>query len=102
MFEKKDILLLWRIVEVKGDDGMAISKCVKCENSFFELKEVNVQGARFKLNFIQCTSCGGVVGVVPYYDPGVEAHQVNAKIDEIKTAISRIEDDIDYIQSRIR
>lgn len=48
---------------------MAISKCPKCESPRFELKEAgNISGSNLKMYFIQCSSCGSVVGVVDYYD----------------------------------
>jgi hypothetical protein len=43
---------------------MAMSTCVKCEGNAFELKEVVPNGSNFKFYFVQCSSCGGVVGVV--------------------------------------
>jgi len=48
---------------------MAISRCPKCEGSYFEMVEnSNVQGAKFKIMFIQCSSCGSVVGTTDYYN----------------------------------
>ena len=46
---------------------MATSKCPKCESIRFELMpHADIEGCRFTLNFIQCASCGAVVGVLPY------------------------------------
>lgn len=53
---------------------MANSKCIKCDSTRFELKQANISGASFILFFVQCASCGGVVGVV-------EASNIGAKID---------------------
>lgn len=47
---------------------MAQSTCPKCGNHSFELKEVIPSGSRYKHFFIQCSSCGCVVGVTDYYD----------------------------------
>ena len=49
---------------------MAVSKCVKCDNTAFEMVEKKIIGANFKIMFIQCTRCGGVVGVQDYYNIG--------------------------------
>jgi hypothetical protein len=32
------------------------------------MKEATPTGSRYKFMFIQCSSCGAVVGVVDYYD----------------------------------
>ena len=42
---------------------MAISKCPKCECTRFELKEANINGSAYRMYFVQCSSCGAVVGV---------------------------------------
>jgi predicted nucleic-acid-binding Zn-ribbon protein len=49
---------------------MATAKCPKCESTSFELKENSVQGSNFRLNFVQCTHCGCVVGVQEYFNIG--------------------------------
>jgi hypothetical protein len=43
---------------------MAASTCVKCGGHSFELMENEPSGAKFKFYFVQCSSCGGVVGVL--------------------------------------
>lgn len=45
---------------------MAISKCIKCDNTIFEMVEKEPNNARFKMMFVQCAKCGGVVGVTDY------------------------------------
>lgn len=59
---------------------MATSKCVKCENTRFEMKQAQISGSNFILFFIQCASCGGVVGVV-------EAENISAKLTKIARKI---------------
>ena len=49
---------------------MAMSTCVKCGNSSFEVKENSPSKSNYKLMFIQCSSCGGVVGVMDYFNIG--------------------------------
>jgi predicted nucleic-acid-binding Zn-ribbon protein len=44
---------------------MAIaSTCIKCGSSSFELGDISIKNANFKLHAVRCVSCGGVVGVV--------------------------------------
>jgi excinuclease UvrABC ATPase subunit len=47
---------------------MAYSKCIKCDSTFFEVREAEPRGSNFKMMFIQCASCGGVVGVADYFN----------------------------------
>jgi predicted nucleic-acid-binding Zn-ribbon protein len=47
---------------------MAVSNCPKCESTSFELKAGEAKGSKHKLMYIQCASCGGVVGVTDYYN----------------------------------
>ncbi len=47
---------------------MAQSACPKCSRHVFELKEVTPAGSQFKLTFVQCSSCGTVVGVIDFYN----------------------------------
>lgn len=49
---------------------MAFSTCIKCGSTSFEIKENSPNQSNFKFMFIQCSSCGGVVGVTDYYNTG--------------------------------
>lgn len=46
---------------------MALSTCIKCGNNTFVLVENTPSGSDYKLSFVQCSKCGGVVGVLDYY-----------------------------------
>lgn len=48
---------------------MAISKCPKCEGSHFEVVENTPTKSKFILHFVQCATCGCVVGVVTDVKP---------------------------------
>lgn len=47
---------------------MAMSSCPKCSNHSFEMKENTPKDSAFKLLFVQCASCGTVVGVQEYFN----------------------------------
>ncbi|MCV2359645.1 hypothetical protein LNV08_11760 [Paucibacter sp. TC2R-5] len=47
---------------------MALSTCPKCPSHAFEMKEAEPNGSKFKLMFVQCASCGAVVGVTDYFN----------------------------------
>jgi hypothetical protein len=76
---------------------MAISTCVKCNGHHFEVKEAEPNNAKYKQVFVQCAGCGAVVGVVPYYDPGVVSKDnqqalgaIDGKLDHIVQELRRI------------
>lgn len=59
---------------------MAVSKCVKCDNTFFEMKEARIAGSNFKMMFVQCSKCGGVVGVTEFTNTGATLHNIAKKL----------------------
>jgi predicted nucleic-acid-binding Zn-ribbon protein len=59
---------------------MALSTCVKCGHHFFEVSEAEPNGSQFKLMFVQCASCGGVVGVTEYYNAGAMLEKLAKKL----------------------
>jgi translation initiation factor 2 beta subunit (eIF-2beta)/eIF-5 len=62
---------------------MALSTCVKCGGQSFEVVEGNVVGANFRLWFIQCSRCGGVVGVQEYLNVSAMVGDVREKVDRL-------------------
>lgn len=62
---------------------MAHSSCPKCGNHGFETVITTPSGSNFKLLFIQCSSCGCVIGVLDYYNIGrlLENLAKNLKVD---------------------
>jgi hypothetical protein len=60
-----------------------MSKCGHCGSGTFALQLVEPRGSRFKLYFIQCSSCGVPVGVQ-------EFHNVGATLDKQSKAIKQI------------
>jgi predicted nucleic-acid-binding Zn-ribbon protein len=59
---------------------MAQPTCVKCGNTSFETRAYSPVGANFKLTFVQCTMCGGVIGVMDFYNIGQLIHDLATKL----------------------
>lgn len=60
--------------------------CVKCGNTAFELVESSPLGSNFKFLFLQCSNCGGVAGVLDYFNIGsllTEQSKLLRKIAEV-------------------
>lgn len=62
---------------------MATSTCAKCGHTSFEMVECGISGLRFKRDFLQCGSCGGVIGVI-------EADNLNARLDAIEERLKEL------------
>jgi hypothetical protein len=76
---------------------MAISKCIKCSGTRFEMVEHIPSGSSFKQSFVQCSSCGGVIGVTGYYDAGVLANNQSAKLDTMQKHLETLHHNVDLI-----
>lgn len=62
---------------------MAASKCGSCDSRLagWELKEVSVKGARYKMFFIQCASCGVPVAAAEYQNISATLATLGKEID---------------------
>jgi len=72
-----------------------ISKCGKCEGTRFELKENSPVGSAFKINLVQCASCGTPVGVVDYYD-------IHTAVQKNVSAIKELGGKVDNLEYMVR
>jgi translation initiation factor 2 beta subunit (eIF-2beta)/eIF-5 len=59
---------------------MAVSKCVKCDSTRFELKAMEPADSRYRLYAVQCAACGGVVGVLEGLNTGVLLKKLAQKL----------------------
>lgn len=80
---------------------MAISKC-NCGNTTFEMVENTPIGSSYRVNFIQCSKCGNVVGVMDYFNIGTKANNIETALNGLNSDIRNIHNDIYNIQSKLR
>jgi hypothetical protein len=59
---------------------MARSKCGKCDGYVFEVVETVPGNSRYKVLFVQCSSCGTVVGVMDYFNIGTLIYNLAGKL----------------------
>lgn len=59
---------------------MALSTCLKCGSHAFEVKEAEPTHSLFKLMFVQCSSCGSVVGVTDYFNTASLLKKIATKL----------------------
>ena len=67
---------------------MAYSKCPHCGNTSFELKEVSPSQSRYKLYFVQCSSCGAPFGITEYMNTTDMLQKQNEAIKKIAQAVN--------------
>src|SRR5260370_23418110 len=83
---------LWHRFGARGGGGdMATSKCGHCGEGLFELKTIEPGGGTYKVNMVQCSTCGAVVGAVYDFNAGVMLQLQEKKIDDIAELIGRID-----------
>ncbi len=83
---------------------MANSKCTKCDNTHFEVKENLPNHCNFKLLFVQCSICGSVVGTIDSYYIENRLSDLEKKFDGIKSSnfgLSSVNSNLDVISNNI-
>ncbi|HHX4177520.1 hypothetical protein BWD41_16570 [Citrobacter braakii] len=59
---------------------MATTSCPKCSSTRFELKEHPVANSKYRILFIQCSSCGAAVGTTEYQNTNSLIHNLAKKL----------------------
>lgn len=53
---------------------------MKCDSTRFEMKQAEPAGGAWKLYFVQCSACGGVVGVTEFFNISAMLQQLGRKM----------------------
>lgn len=77
---------------------MATSSCPKCDKHSFELHTAEPSGSRYKLNFVQCSACGTVVGVVDYYDAGVIGKKQEKALEDLQKQLNKLQSSLSGVE----
>lgn len=67
---------------------MAMSKCGHCGNHSFEVKEVEPSGSKYKMYFVQCSSCGVPVSCMEYFSNNVLLQKLTDAVKKIASALN--------------
>ncbi len=81
---------------------MSLSKCQKCDSGMFEVVENSPSGSNFKIMFIQCSSCGTVIGTTDYYNVGSLLKDQEEQINNLNSRLSNVENSINQLVHAIR
>lgn len=80
-----------------------ISTCVKCgKMNMFETVEAEPARSNYKLIYLQCSPCGGVAGVLEYFNAGQELSQLNRRVEGLEARVEEVAVAIRTLASRIR
>jgi hypothetical protein len=69
---------------------MALSKCVACNSRSFEVVVTTLPNYDYKVKFIQCAACGGVVGTETYFDAGILAKEIQKDLAALKQQVAEV------------
>lgn len=67
------------------------TKCAKCDNSTFEIKEIEPNGSKFKFMAVQCRSCKAPFAVTDYYNVGALLKDQEKKVDALTSQMANID-----------
>jgi hypothetical protein len=81
---------------------MAYSSCAKCGSGSFKLVTQEPSGSRYKINFIQCSSCNAPVGVMDYFNTGTQLEEQKKAVDSLSQRIGRVEQLIGQVVSLLQ
>jgi len=79
---------------------MSMSRCPKpeCGGFTFELQELKVNGAQFRMYAVQCSACGAVVAVKEFENTNA---LVIKRSDDLEQKISRVAERVDRIARKV-
>lgn len=83
-----------------------ISQCTNCNSTMFELVECAPNGSSYKMFFVQCSSCGGVVSSMEYYASFAKIEELEKKVNILQTTVDgrlmNIENALNEVGRRLR
>lgn len=79
-----------------------MSTCAKCGNHFFEIAENEPAGSKYKVYFVQCSSCDAPIGVLEYANSAAFLEGIEVKIDQLTNNVQQLSYDVSNIQNDLR
>jgi uncharacterized Zn finger protein len=70
---------------------MATTKCPKCSHTGFEVVSNTPEGSKFKIDFVQCKSCGTPVAAIDFYNTGSLLLEQREHINAIAQQLSAVQ-----------
>ena len=79
-----------------------MSKCGNCGGFIFKIHAVEPHGSRFKLYFVQCSSCGVPVGITEYHNVGTMVQGLDNKINRLIGEVEELKHNLSTLKNEIR
>jgi hypothetical protein len=79
-----------------------MSNCLKCNGTQFTVVTQSPSGTEFKLNFVQCSSCGTPIGVLEFYNIGTILTEQEKLLTEMSSQLSMMENKLKNIETKVR
>ena len=76
---------------------MATSKFQKCSHTVFEVIENTPTGSKFKIDFVQCKSCGTPIAAIDFYNTGSLLIEQREQINNITKQLPAIQQALEYL-----
>jgi len=80
---------------------MATTKCPKCSHTVFEVVGNTPEGSKFKIDFVQCKSCGTPIAAIDFYNTGSLLLEQREHINNIVKQLSEIQQTLAYLVQNI-
>lgn len=77
-----------------------MTKCSKCENTTFELQEIEPRGSRVKVNAIQCINCKTPIGLIDYHNLYSAITKIGRSVREIDRKINNLNDNVQRLKRK--
>ena len=79
-----------------------MSKCANCNGTFFRLQEQSPAGAKYKVQFVECSGCHAPIGILGYYDTSSQLVKQERAIAELKRDLSAVAQEVHRIARALR
>ena len=80
---------------------MALSRCANCGFEYFETVKNKPHNSEVEITFVQCVSCGYVVGVVNEKDTGLITKLLEEKFSKAESIATTIDHNIRLMAGKL-
>jgi hypothetical protein len=77
------------------------STCAKCGKTAFEVRVAEPAYSKYKVYFVQCSSCGSVFGVLPYFDLDDTITSVEKKVGAVHRDVGNLKEDLSAVKRAV-
>jgi len=74
-----------------------VSNCPKCDGHMFKVVTQEPTDSRYKLNFVQCSTCNVPIGVLNFLNTAAQLEEQKESITKISSRLSSIENTLNQI-----